>query len=228
MTQNGNLKAVTGTGFPYVLFDILKKESASIVTWTSTGTAFGIRDMAVFRQDVLTRYFKHNKFSSFQRQLNLYGFRKLVKGRESGCYMHPSFLRERPDRLTEVKRGVVPPCPAHYSRKIYGSGPRFTNGDDGSGSEPELTPSPRGELEHHSVSAMNSATALGNLVQVPPNMAMYIPMGMPMHVHPFTLAQAQAQAQAHLEGLNQVATMQAQSLPEGGGGGNSDNLGTSA
>ena len=26
--------------------------------WTSTGTAFGIRDMASFRQDVLTCYFK--------------------------------------------------------------------------------------------------------------------------------------------------------------------------
>ena len=44
-----------------------------------------------------------NKFSSFQRQLNLYGFRKVVKGRESGCYMHPSFLRDSPEKLTEVR-----------------------------------------------------------------------------------------------------------------------------
>lgn len=44
-----------------------------------------------------------NKFSSFQRQLNLYGFRKVVKGRESGCYMHPSFLRDNPEKLTEVR-----------------------------------------------------------------------------------------------------------------------------
>ncbi len=47
-----------------------------------------------------------NKFSSFQRQLNLYGFRKIVKGRESGCYMHPSFLRDRPDLLSEVRQDV--------------------------------------------------------------------------------------------------------------------------
>ena len=45
-----------------------------------------------------------NKFSSFQRQLNLYGFRKVVKGRESGCYMHPSFLRDNPEKLSEVGR----------------------------------------------------------------------------------------------------------------------------
>ncbi|CAN0319265.1 unnamed protein product, partial [Hapterophycus canaliculatus] len=81
---------------------VAQKESTDIVMWTSTGTAFGIRDMTSFRQDVLTCYFKHNKFSSFQRQLNLYGFRKVVKGRESGCYMHPSFLRDSPEKLTEV------------------------------------------------------------------------------------------------------------------------------
>eukprot|EP00903_Cladosiphon_okamuranus_P006531 g6382.t1 len=136
-----------GTGFPYILYDLLKKESSAIVMWTSTGTAFGIRDMASFRQDVLTCYFKHNKFSSFQRQLNLYGFRKVVKGRESGCYMHPSFLRDHPEKLTEVKRGVVPPCPPCYSRKIYGSGPRFMSQDEGSDSEPELVVQARGHWE---------------------------------------------------------------------------------
>ncbi|CAB1112519.1 unnamed protein product [Ectocarpus sp. CCAP 1310/34] len=136
-----------GTGFPYILYDLLNKESPSIVMWTSTGTAFGIRDMASFRQDVLTCYFKHNKFSSFQRQLNLYGFRKVVKGRESGCYMHPSFLRDSPEKLTEVKRGVVPPCPPCYSRKIYGSGPRFMSQEEGSDSEPELVVQARGHWE---------------------------------------------------------------------------------
>lgn len=45
-----------------------------------------------------------NKFSSFQRQLNLYGFRKIVKGRESGCYMHPAFLRDRPELLADVRK----------------------------------------------------------------------------------------------------------------------------
>ncbi|CAM9805257.1 unnamed protein product, partial [Hapterophycus canaliculatus] len=64
------------------------------VTWTSTGTAFGILDNTAFANDVLSSYFKHNKFSSFQRQLNLYGFRKIVKGRESGCYIHPASLRD--------------------------------------------------------------------------------------------------------------------------------------
>lgn len=47
----------------------------------------------------------------------------------------------------QVKRGVVPPCPASYSRKIYGSGPRFMSQDDGSDSEPELVVQPRGHWD---------------------------------------------------------------------------------
>eukprot|EP00903_Cladosiphon_okamuranus_P007768 g7523.t1 len=137
----------SGNGFPYILHDLLKNEPKSVVTWTRTGTAFGILDNEAFGRDVLSSYFKHNKFSSFQRQLNLYGFRKIVKGRESGCYMHPSFLRDRPDLLSEVRRGVVPPCPESYTRKVYGSGPRFMNQDDESDSEPELIIPSRGNRE---------------------------------------------------------------------------------
>ena len=64
-------------GFPYVLANILDSEPPDIITWSSTGRAFGIRNMAVFKTRVLPQYFKHDKFSSFQRQLNLYGFRKV-------------------------------------------------------------------------------------------------------------------------------------------------------
>lgn len=48
----------------------------------------------------------------------------------------------------QVKRGVVPPCPPHYNRKIYGSGPRFMSQDEGTDSEPELTADAMGEMMH--------------------------------------------------------------------------------
>lgn len=49
-----------------------------------------------------------NKYSSFQRQLNLYGFRKLVRGNEAGGYMHPLFERGKPEQLSQVRRGYFP------------------------------------------------------------------------------------------------------------------------
>ncbi|RYG68804.1 hypothetical protein EON64_04315, partial [archaeon] len=44
------------------------------------------------------------KLTSFQRQLNLYGFRRLTKGEDQGCYFHPKFQRRRRDLLGEIKR----------------------------------------------------------------------------------------------------------------------------
>lgn len=61
----------------------------------------------VFLYLPVSKYFRHNKFSSFRRQLNLYGYRKVIKGPDAGAYMHPSFQRGRPDLLGEVKKGKV-------------------------------------------------------------------------------------------------------------------------
>ena len=40
--------------------------------------------MDAFKIQLLPKHFKHDKFSSFQRQLSLYGFRKITRGREAG------------------------------------------------------------------------------------------------------------------------------------------------
>lgn len=44
------------------------------------------------------------KYTSFQRQLNLYGFRRLSKGEDQGSYFHPKFQRNRKDLLPEIRR----------------------------------------------------------------------------------------------------------------------------
>ncbi len=38
---------------------------------------FVIKDQKVFEQHIIPKFFDHNKFSSFARQLNFYGFRKM-------------------------------------------------------------------------------------------------------------------------------------------------------
>lgn len=44
----------------------------------------------------MRRYFKQTKYKSFQRQLHIYGFRRIGKGSmDRGAYVHPMFIRHK-------------------------------------------------------------------------------------------------------------------------------------
>ncbi|XP_030465199.2 heat shock factor protein HSF30-like [Syzygium oleosum] len=51
--------------------------SDRVVSWGSSRDSFVVWDQHEFSKQVLPRYFKHSNFSSFIRQLNTYGFRKI-------------------------------------------------------------------------------------------------------------------------------------------------------
>jgi hypothetical protein len=52
----------------------------------------------------LHRWFRQSKLTSFQRQLNLYGFSRLTAGQDRGGYYHELFLRGRPDLCKRMVR----------------------------------------------------------------------------------------------------------------------------
>lgn len=96
--------------FPRRLFNMLESESQlqqtaeNLISWSESGKAFRIEDVTLFSTTVLPKYFRTCKFSSFQRNLNLYGFSKVRRGPDADMYAHPSFLRGSPEILTDLKK----------------------------------------------------------------------------------------------------------------------------
>lgn len=48
-----------------------------IVSWENSGLSFSIHNLQSFESSILPKYFRHNRYSSFVRQLNMYGFHKI-------------------------------------------------------------------------------------------------------------------------------------------------------
>ncbi|KAL3659955.1 hypothetical protein V7S43_014881 [Phytophthora oleae] len=84
---------------------MLENESDEILRWTSNGRAFEILDMDRMMNEVLPKYFKHRKYTSFQRQLNYFSFKKWTKSKAVVCtFSNDCFLRDRPDLSWRITR----------------------------------------------------------------------------------------------------------------------------
>lgn len=86
--------------FPQALHEMLQAAEPSgfqeIVSWQPHGRAFRVHDKKQFVSRILPVYFCMSKFTSFQRQLNLYCFHRITTGKDKGASYHELFQRDQP------------------------------------------------------------------------------------------------------------------------------------
>jgi len=91
-----------------MLLEIEKDGNGHIISFFPHGRAFGIHDTEKFEEEIMPKYFKQSRLSSFQRQLNLYGFTRIVSGPDASGYYHELFLKGRPALCTHMRRVGIP------------------------------------------------------------------------------------------------------------------------
>ncbi|CAJ1967592.1 unnamed protein product [Cylindrotheca closterium] len=109
-----------------LLNDVEHTPQAGILAWDPEGRSFTIFQPKEFAESIMGQYFRQTKYKSFQRQMNLYGFSREVRGKIRGVYSHPLFIRNDRDLCLQIKRSNRVPArsfgsPSHSSMILNGN-----------------------------------------------------------------------------------------------------------
>ncbi|KAL9284264.1 Heat stress transcription factor B-2a [Arabidopsis thaliana] len=94
------------TPFLTKTFNLVEDSSIDdVISWNEDGSSFIVWNPTDFAKDLLPKHFKHNNFSSFVRQLNTYGFKKVVPDRWE--FSNDFFKRGEKRLLREIQRRKI-------------------------------------------------------------------------------------------------------------------------
>jgi hypothetical protein len=106
---------ISGEPFPMklhqVLQDTYKRGFTSIVSWEGD-RAFQVHNKESFAEVIMPVYFDSTNYKTFQRNLNLWGFRTVSKGPQKGFCSHALFVRGQPElcrSMVRVRNKTNPP-----------------------------------------------------------------------------------------------------------------------
>lgn len=94
--------------FPWKLHELLDMAESdgftNIVSWLPDQHSFRVHNVENFVNHVMKRFFKQTKYKSFQRQLNMWGFDRILSGPGKGGYSHTYFVRGKPSLCCQMTR----------------------------------------------------------------------------------------------------------------------------
>ena len=102
------------------LYQILdNKDYKDIIEWSEDGKYFIVKNLHDFTENVLPKYYKHNNYSSFIRQLNMYDFHKRKGNPNEHIFEHVYFIKNRKDLLKLIKRKSKKETNINYNNINY-------------------------------------------------------------------------------------------------------------
>jgi hypothetical protein len=115
------LLTLASTLFLCYLQILSNPEFSECICWNPHGRSWRILKPPVFEQVVIPLYFRHAKYASFMRQVNGWGFKRIVSGNDHNSYYHEMFVREFPQLCLKMQR----------IKKGEATGEKTKKGDDG-------------------------------------------------------------------------------------------------
>jgi hypothetical protein len=114
-----------------MLEDAESKGFANVVSWVpGQNNLFRVYDSETFTREIAPLYFKCTQYTSFQRQLNLYGFSRIKTGIYKGGYTHELLVRGSPEICdymirTKIKGGKSLRSPVSSMLSLTAGRPLF-------------------------------------------------------------------------------------------------------